>query len=144
MQIKDIVSTADRACRDAKSGHHEGLVVYEKNAIAFSEREAELRLVERLSSSTATEGLFLEMQPIMSLTAPHESLNFEVLLRMRNYDGSVMPAGSIIAAAEKQRPHRRDRSLGAIDDLGLDRHPLRAPDAHAIRLHEFERCVAQR
>ncbi len=101
MQMKDAVSTADRACREAKTGRKEGLVVYERDAAAFLEREAELTLVEQLSSTNATEGMFLEMQPIMSLKAPHASLNFEVLLRMRERDGSVTSAGPIIAAAEK-------------------------------------------
>jgi diguanylate cyclase (GGDEF)-like protein len=101
MAMKDAVSTADRACREAKSGRKEGLVVYERDASAFHEREAELTLVARLSSENATEGMFLEMQPIMSLKTPHASLNFEVLLRMRERDGSVTSAGPIIAAAEK-------------------------------------------
>ena len=101
MQMKDAISTADRACREAKAGHCDGLVVYERNAAAFLEREAELNLVARLSGTEATAGMFLEMQPIMSLKAPHDSLNFEVLLRMREPDGRVTAAGPIIAAAEK-------------------------------------------
>ncbi|MDB5935104.1 MAG: diguanylate cyclase [Massilia sp.] len=101
MQMKDAVSTADRACREAKTGRKDSLVVYERDAAAFLEREAELTLVAQLSSTNATEGMFLEMQPIMSLKAPQDSLNFEVLLRMRERDGSVTSAGPIIAAAEK-------------------------------------------
>ncbi len=101
MPMKDAVSTADRACREAKDGHSDGLVVYKRGSTAFQEREAELNLVERLAGPNATEGMFLEMQPIMSLSAPMESLNFEVLLRMREHDGRVSPAGPLIAAAEK-------------------------------------------
>ena len=101
MEMKDAVSTADRACREAKDGHSEGLVVYKRGSSAFHEREAELNLVARLSGPNATDGMFLEMQPIMSLRSPHESLNFEVLLRMREDDGRVSPAGPLIAAAEK-------------------------------------------
>lgn len=127
MQIKDIVSTADRACREAKAGNHEGLVVYEKNASAILEREAELNLVERLSSGTATDSLFLEMQPIMSLTAPHASLNFEVLLRMRDHDGSVIPAGNIIVAAENSG------CIGIIDRWVLST-TLAWLDSHHTRL----------
>jgi EAL domain-containing protein (putative c-di-GMP-specific phosphodiesterase class I) len=41
------------------------------------------------------------MQPIMSLSAPTESLNFEVLLRMRAPDGTTLPAGKVIVAAEE-------------------------------------------
>ena len=101
MNMKDAVSTADRACREAKSGGSAGLVVYERGASAFREREAELVLVERLSGPEATAGMFLEMQPIMSLKAPHASFNFEVLLRMREKNGSIVSAGPIIGAAEK-------------------------------------------
>lgn len=98
--IKDALSTADRACREAKQGHSDGLVVYDRTAAAFREHEAELRLVERLSTTAATDGLFLEMQPIMSLRTPHESLNFEVLLRMRDPDGKLVPTDRLISAAE--------------------------------------------
>jgi diguanylate cyclase (GGDEF)-like protein len=101
MEMKDAVSTADRACREAKDGHSEGLVVYKRGSSAFHEREAELNLVARLNGPNPTEGMFLEMQPIMSLRSPHESLNFEVLLRMREDDGRVSAAGPVIAAAEK-------------------------------------------
>jgi EAL domain-containing protein (putative c-di-GMP-specific phosphodiesterase class I) len=57
-------------------------------------------LVERLATSVALEGLYVEMQPIMSLTAPLDSLNFEVLLRMRGPDGKLVPTDRLIAAGE--------------------------------------------
>ncbi len=98
--VKDAISLADRACRVAKAGHRDGLVVYERSAAVFSERERELRLIGQLSAGVAPDSLFLMMQPIMSLREPHESLNFEVLLRMREKDGTIITAGKIIAAAE--------------------------------------------
>ncbi len=100
MQVKDAVSTADRACHQAKSGAGDGLVVFERNASAFDQHEAELKLVERLSNANATDGLFVMMQPIMSLTAPHDSLNFEVLLRMHDQDGKLIPTDRLISAGE--------------------------------------------
>lgn len=45
-------------------------------------------------------GLYLVMQPEISLTRPFDSLNFEVLLRLRKTDGTVLPAQLIIEAAE--------------------------------------------
>jgi diguanylate cyclase (GGDEF)-like protein len=98
--VKDAMSTADRACREAKKGMHASLVVYEKNAAKFKEREEELRLIERLGTGVVPEGLFLVMQPIMSLRAPYDSLNFEILLRMRQADDTVTSAGKIISAGE--------------------------------------------
>lgn len=101
MQVKDAVSSADRACHDAKAGSGDGLVVYERNASAFDQHDAELKLVEQLSTSSATDGLFVVMQPIMSLSSPHASLNFEVLLRMLDVDGKPIPTDRLIAAGEK-------------------------------------------
>lgn len=100
MQFNDAMSSADRACRQAKSANGAGLVVYERDALAFQQHEAELKLIALLATSSATDGLYLEMQPIMSLTAPHESLNFEVLLRMRDPDGQVVRTDHLIAAGE--------------------------------------------
>jgi len=100
VEVKDAIYMADRACRAAKVRRGDGLVIYTKAAPEFGERERELRLVEHLGSGVAPEGLFLVMQPIMSLSAPYASHNFEVLLRMREADGSITPAGKIIEAAE--------------------------------------------
>jgi diguanylate cyclase (GGDEF)-like protein/PAS domain S-box-containing protein len=99
-QFNDALSTADRACRQAKSGNNNGLVVYERDAPAFKEHESEVKLIALLSTSSATDGLYLEMQPIMSLTAPYESLNFEVLLRIRDSDGNLVRTDHLIAAGE--------------------------------------------
>ncbi|MDP2810047.1 MAG: EAL domain-containing protein [Rhodocyclaceae bacterium] len=96
----DAVSLADRACREAKTGHEGNLVVYRQDMSVFTERTEELRLIQRLDM-LQPEGLFLMMQPIMSLRDPYGSLNFEVLLRMRDKDNTVVPAWKIITAAER-------------------------------------------
>ncbi|MBU1235197.1 MAG: EAL domain-containing protein [Gammaproteobacteria bacterium] len=97
--IRDVISIADRACREAKRTPGT-LVVYERGAAAFRERSEELALIGRFGVSRVPEGLFLDMQPIMSLSAPYDSLDFEVLLRLREADNSITPAGKVIAAAE--------------------------------------------
>jgi EAL domain-containing protein (putative c-di-GMP-specific phosphodiesterase class I) len=62
-----------------------------------------------LGRSQLPDGLFLVMQPIMSMNDPFGSLNFEVLLRLRAADGTITPAGQLIAAAEDSG------SIAAID-----------------------------
>ena len=101
VRVQDALSHADRACREAKKVAHTHLVTYRKGAAAFEERAEELKLVETLGRNRLPSGLFFVMQPIMSLRAPHESLNFEVLLRMRAPDGATLPAGKVIVAAEE-------------------------------------------
>jgi len=122
-QMKDALSTSDRACREAKAGQRKGLVVYERDAPAFKEHEAEIRLIERLSNSDTIEGLFVEMQPIMSLTHPYDSLNFEVLLRMRDRTGKLIPVSRVIAAGEHSgRMSVIDRWVLATTLAWLDQH----------------------
>jgi len=95
----DAISIADRACRAAK-GSSDSLVVYERDSAAFRERSEELNMVSRFGVARVPDGLFLEMQPIMSLARPYDSHNFEVLLRLREADNTITPAGRIISAAE--------------------------------------------
>jgi EAL domain-containing protein (putative c-di-GMP-specific phosphodiesterase class I) len=57
-------------------------------------------LIALLATPRATDGLYLEMQPIMSLKAPHESLNFEVLLRMLDPQGRQVNTEHLIKAGE--------------------------------------------
>lgn len=101
IETHDAVSNADRACREAKLGSGGQLVVYDKDSPAFNEREHELHILKRFGVDAAPDGLFLVMQPIMSLRSPYDSLNFEVLLRMYRPDNSIEPAWRVINTAEK-------------------------------------------
>ena len=121
--VKDAMSAADRACREAKKGLHANLVVYEKNESVFKERQEELRLIERLGTGIVPEGLFLVMQPIMSLRAPYESLNFEILLRMREKNDTITSAGKIISAGE-------NNGRSAVIDRWVMSNSLEWLDAH--------------
>ena len=122
-QLKEVISTADHACREAKLGQHRGLVVYEQDSPAFREHQAEIRLIGEISAGEIIEGLFLEMQPIMSLTRPHDALNFEVLLRMRDADGTLIPVSRVLAAAEHSgRMSMVDRWVLTTTLAWLDQH----------------------
>ena len=62
------------------------------------------------------------MQPIMSLRAPYESLNFEILLRMREKNNTITSAGKSSPRGE-QRTQRGDRPMGHVNTLEwLDQH----------------------
>ena len=141
--VKDAMSAADRACREAKKGLHANLVVYEKNEAVFKEREEELRLIERLGTGVVPEGLFLVMQPIMSLREPYESLNFEILLRMRQADNSITSAGKNHFRGREQRAQRGDRSMGHVQCAGMARPALRQSRPDAVRVHKPERGVPE-
>ncbi|MCK9380082.1 MAG: EAL domain-containing protein [Sulfuritalea sp.] len=101
LDVTDLISAADRACREAKRNFIVGHVVtYGADAPAFQEHEEERALVARLTPEQAPKFLAIAMQPIMSLSDPFGALDFEVLLRARAPDGTVMPAARVIAVAE--------------------------------------------
>ena len=98
--VKDVIAAADQGCREAKRSYDDSLVVYERSASVFRAREEDLRLIERIGGEGGPYGLFLEMQPLLSARDPFMALDFEVLLRMRDSDGSLIEAGRIIPLAE--------------------------------------------
>ena len=100
--VTDVISTADQGCRAAKRGGHDGLVVYERSAEIFHQREVDLHLMERLADPAGPQGLFLLMQPLLSVRSPFETLDFEVLLRMRDADGTLIPADRLVPLAEEK------------------------------------------
>lgn len=123
MKFNDILSVADRACREAKVARGDALVVYEQHAPAFEKHDTDLKIIALLSTSAATDGLYLEMQPIMSLSSPHESLNFEVLLRMRDPQGQIIRTDMLIHAAESSgRMGMIDRWVLSTTLAWLDTH----------------------
>ena len=131
--VKDALYMADRACRVAKKHSGDGLVTYDKTAPEFGERERELRLVEHLGAGVVPDGLFLVMQPIMSLKEPYQSHNFEVLLRMREADGSITTAGKIIGAAENNgRAAVIDRWVLLQTLEWLELHQARLPNTRFV------------
>jgi diguanylate cyclase (GGDEF)-like protein len=133
VRVKDAIYMADRACRAAKRRSGDGLVTYEKTAPEFGERERELRLVEHLGVGVVPDGLFLVMQPIMSFKEPYQSHNFEVLLRLREADGSITPAGKIIEAAENNgRAAVIDRWVLLRTLEWLEQHHARLPNTRFV------------
>ena len=100
MDAATAISAAGRACRDARK-QHEDVVVYEQGSSELEAHTEELRLFDQLEGGDSPKGLYLEMQPIMALRNPDETLDFEILLRVRDSQGRLIPTGKIVAGAEE-------------------------------------------
>lgn len=128
---QDLISAADSACRLAKkqaSVSGEGRMVVFAGPSGFGQRRSEeLFIASHLEQNVPPPGLHLLMQPIMSLTQPHDSLNFEVLLRMKMEDGRVIGAPTLIETAESTG------KVAVLDSWVLER-ALDWIDAHQHRL----------
>lgn len=98
-RAEDALAAANRACRDARRTQLPS-VLYKQGSTELYQHAEELRLFKELENG-ASGGLYLEMQPLMALQNPLNSLNVEVLLRVRDSQNNLMPSGKIIAAAEE-------------------------------------------
>lgn len=98
--LKEVISAADTLCRMAKKRTTQRLLVMESDDKFFRHHKEELEVIAYLERGETPAGLFLVMQPEISLRQPFDSLNFEILLRLRKTDGNIIPAGIIIEAAE--------------------------------------------
>ncbi|MBV6273978.1 EAL domain-containing protein [Alcaligenaceae bacterium CGII-47] len=99
MNAKDAISAASRACREARKNHRD-VMLYEDNASELFEHTEELRIFDQLEGGSPPRDLYLEMQPILSLKHPLQTLNFEVLLRVRQTNETRISTAKIIQAAE--------------------------------------------
>lgn len=100
MDASAAISAATRACRDARK-QHQDVVVYAQDSSELQAHAEELRLFDQLEGGASPKGLYLEMQPIMALHHPDETLNFEILLRVRDSQGRLIPTGQIVGSAEE-------------------------------------------
>jgi diguanylate cyclase (GGDEF)-like protein len=98
--LKGLISAADMLCRMAKKRPQQRMVVMKSGDRFLQQHQDELELIDCLERGETPQGLFLLMQPEVSFSRPFDSLNFEVLVRMRKPNGEVVSAGTIIEAAE--------------------------------------------
>ena len=125
--LKEVVSAADTLCRMAKKRLPDRLVVMESGNTFLQHHKVELELISCLERGETPHGLFLLMQPQLSLSQPFDSLNFEALVRMRKPNGEIIPASVIIEAAEAH-------SKTAIIDMWVMKTLLEWLEAHRDQL----------
>lgn len=96
----DIMGVADAACYAAKDrGRNQ--VQASPNARELSQRRGEMLWVTRINSAIEENRLRLYCQPITPIQQNEAEVHYEVLLRMLDQDGNIIPPMSFIPAAER-------------------------------------------
>jgi len=100
--LADVMSYADTACYSAKDMGRDQLQVYTRHAGEASRLHGEMHWVSRIRDALDEGRFVLHYQPIVSLADEDEPVKrCEFLLRMRNLDGTLVPPGAFIPAAER-------------------------------------------
>ncbi len=96
-----ILSAADVACYVAKESGRNRIHVYEESDIDLGQRHNEMHWVSRITEALEEDRFVLYRQEITSLDNREKTPHYELLVRMRSTDGTIIPPGNFIPAAER-------------------------------------------
>jgi Amt family ammonium transporter len=101
-RAEQVLSAADTACYAAKDGGRNQVHVYRPDAGEAAQRQGEMHWVARIHSALEEDRFCLYVQPIVPIDrrSAHTG-HYEVLIRMRDEAGALVPPNKFIPAAER-------------------------------------------
>lgn len=99
--LPQVLSAADMACYVAKEKGRNRYHVYQESDADFARRHGEMLWVTRINQALRENRFVLYRQAIQSTKPPYPIHHYEVLLRIRNEDGTISEPGSFLPAAER-------------------------------------------
>lgn len=99
--LKEILSTADSACFLAKEKGRNRVHLYSPDDDELSSRRREMSWVSRLREALQEERLVLHAQRIAAIRGDDDQKRWEVLIRLQEPDGNIVPPMAFIPAAER-------------------------------------------
>jgi diguanylate cyclase (GGDEF)-like protein/PAS domain S-box-containing protein len=99
--ISAIWQAADTACYAAKEAGRNRVHVWYETDLAMQARHIETQWTSRIERALDEDGFVLYAQRIEPLHGGDKGVRAEVLLRMRNADGSLTQPGAFLPAAER-------------------------------------------
>jgi diguanylate cyclase (GGDEF)-like protein/PAS domain S-box-containing protein len=99
--LADVLAAADAACYVAKDNGRNRIHIYQPDDSAVAQRHGEMQWVHRLSAAFEENRFVLYAQPIVHLNPERLVAHYEILMRMLDKKGGVVPPMAFIPAAER-------------------------------------------
>jgi diguanylate cyclase (GGDEF)-like protein/PAS domain S-box-containing protein len=132
-----VLSAADAACYMAKEKGRNRVQVYSPESNEVTLRKGEMEWVNRIHRALADDQFVLYAQPAESTHGPGAALPYsEILLRLRDENGALVPPTSFIPAAERYHLMPAiDRWVISTGFAMLARHVAAAADAATLGVY---------
>ncbi|HVF34225.1 MAG TPA: EAL domain-containing protein [Candidatus Saccharimonadia bacterium] len=102
LTLAEILSKADEACYVAKDEGRNRIHSYRPGDVALARRHGEMEWVQLIHRALEHDRFVLHAQPIFSVPEPdRQPTHFEILLRMQDDAGGLVPPMAFIPAAER-------------------------------------------
>jgi diguanylate cyclase (GGDEF)-like protein len=95
------LQAADTACFTAKEKGRNRIHLYQADDADLTRRQGEMQWVAHITSALEEDRFCLYYQPIVALQDAAVEEHWEMLLRLKDPDGSIIPPGVFIPAAER-------------------------------------------
>jgi Amt family ammonium transporter len=99
--LEQILSFADTACFSAKEEGRNKIHIYDPLGGSAAKRHGEAKWVTHIRSALDEDRFCLYVQPIKSINGNESLEHVEVLIRMLDESGDLIPPGAFIPAAER-------------------------------------------
>jgi diguanylate cyclase (GGDEF)-like protein/PAS domain S-box-containing protein len=133
--FSQIMLAADSSCYAAKDAGRNRVHTFEPNDSELLHRHGEMRWVIKIKRALEADNFALYAQPIVPLADDvDEGLHCEVLLRLIDDDGSVVPPGAFLPAAERY-------NISGNVDRWVVRSTLAWLDEHQHCLEQLSTCA---
>jgi diguanylate cyclase (GGDEF)-like protein len=127
------LTEARMACEAAKDHGRDRIEVYDEQNHSIIRRHDDMQLVAQIQQTLDSDGFALLVQPILSLTDKNDVPRYEILLRMKNDEGSLIASSAFFSAAERyQLMPQIDRWVISATIARLAGNPLVVNDLGAV------------
>jgi len=100
--LADVMSCADAAMYAAKDAGRNRVHIYKASDRELAQRHGDMQWVSRLVKALEEDRFCLYSQPIAPVKADaNKPLHYEILIRMTDENGAIVPPGMFIPAAER-------------------------------------------